>query len=114
LGEEQHIVKHLDDVTAVPCPCGMSRRIITKNDSNVAGLHVTQIRDAAVHYHKQTTELYYVLEGRGTMLLDGDEVTVRPGTTIMIPPGCRHAGRGRFKAVIVTVPPFEADDEYVD
>lgn len=87
---------------------------MTKNDGDVAGLHVTQIRDATVHYHKQTTELYYILEGRGTMLLDDDEVAIRPGTAITIPPHCRHAGRGEFKAVIVTVPPFEADDEYVD
>jgi len=107
-----YIVRHIEDVEPVPCPCGSSTRIITRADTEVANLHVTHIRDSEKHYHKGCTEYYYILEGSGTMELGEDEVQLRPGTAIVIPPGLAHRGYGDFKALIVGVPAWEHTDEF--
>jgi len=109
---EAYIVRHIEDVEPVPCPCGWSTRLITRRDTPVANLHVTHIRDSRKHYHKDCTEYYYILEGSGTMELDGDTVQLRPGTAIVIPPGVAHRGRGDFKALIVGVPAWEHTDQF--
>ena len=106
------IVRHIEDVKPVPCPCGSSTRIITRADTDVANLHVTHIRDSKKHYHKGCTEYYYILEGAGRMELDEDEVELRPGTAILIPPGVAHRGWGDFKALILGVPAWEHTDEF--
>jgi len=42
------------------------------------------------HYHKVSEELYFILEGTGTMEIDGEEKEVSPGDGILIPPGTWH------------------------
>ncbi|MCE5219002.1 cupin domain-containing protein [bacterium] len=107
------IVRHVSEVTPVPCPCGESRRIITTADGAILGLHVTDLGGARKHYHQVTTEVYHILEGEGQIELDGALHEVRPGTTIYIPAGVAHRAIGSLKAVIATVPPFDASDEYL-
>ena len=42
------------------------------------------------HSHPRTEEIYYLLRGRGLMVLEGEGREVRPGDGILIPPGTRH------------------------
>ncbi|MBS1249113.1 MAG: Oxalate-binding protein [Chloroflexi bacterium] len=42
------------------------------------------------HYHKISEETYYILEGRGRMILDGQEFTLSPGQACLIMPGEVH------------------------
>lgn len=45
----------------------------------------------APHYHPLTEEIYYILEGTGSMRV-GDEICeVGPGDAIAIPPGAVHS-----------------------
>jgi mannose-6-phosphate isomerase-like protein (cupin superfamily) len=111
----QYLVAHFDDITAVPCPCGMSKRAFAVPDNPVATIHQVDIQvDARVHYHKNLTEIYYILEGEGHMELDGERVPVRPGSTILIKPGCRHRAVGKLKILNVPVPAFDPHDEWFD
>jgi len=107
------IFRRLSDVGAVPCACGESRRIITGADHAVAGFHVTHIVDAQAHYHRETTEIYHVLEGRGRLLVSGSGFKLEAGVTVYVPNECVHRGEGDFTAAIVCVPPFDPNDEYV-
>lgn len=108
------IVRYLDDIPGVPCPCGRARRIITAQDGAPASFHVVTIKaDSAIHYHRRHTEIYHVLEGHGVIWLDGREYPLRPGATILIPPGVRHRARGRLTLVNVVAPPFDPSDEYL-
>jgi mannose-6-phosphate isomerase-like protein (cupin superfamily) len=43
------------------------------------------------HYHPQTEEIYYILEGAGQMTIDAETRLVGPGDAIAIPPGAIHA-----------------------
>ena len=111
----KYSVVNLDDVTPVPCPCGMSRRAFTDDPDKIASLHVVDISiNAKTHYHKKLTEIYYILEGAGQMELDGELVDVGPGSTVLIKPGCRHRAIGKMRILNVPIPAFDPDDEWFD
>ena len=42
------------------------------------------------HFHPKTEEIYYILEGRGEMILAQDKQGIIPGDAIAIPPGVPH------------------------
>jgi len=108
-------VAHFDDIEPVKCPCGYARRAFALPDNETATMHIVEIQDdARVHYHKEHTEIYLILEGQGHMELDGQEVSVRPFSTILIKPGCRHRAVGRLRIVNVCIPPFDPADEWFD
>ena len=108
-------IADLNAVTAIACPCGTTRRTFLDDPDRVASLHVVEVTvDARTHYHRQTTEIYYVLEGRGRIELDGDSFSVCPGTAILIKPGCRHRAVGDLKILNVPIPAFDPDDEWFD
>jgi len=110
-----YLVAHFDDIEAVKCPCGFARRAFTLPDNDAATVHIVDIRqDSQVHYHKAHTEIYLILEGEGHMELDGDEVPVRPFSTILIKPLCRHRAVGRLRIVNICLPPFDPADEWFD
>ncbi len=41
-------------------------------------------------YHKLAEEIYYVVAGKGTALLDGEEFPLETGDFLRLPPGTRH------------------------
>ena len=113
-----YLVRRTADAATVPCPCGESTRILTASDGAPCSLHVTSIRDATRHYHRETTEVYYILEGSGKMELNGDWVDLAPGTVILIEPGTRHrlvsSGEPGVKTIVFAMPAFNPDDEWLD
>jgi len=106
------VVRHLREVEPVPGLCGASTRPLTWRDTPVLNLHVTEIRDSRRHYHKRTTEVYYILDGEGTLELGDETVRLEPGLVIYIPVGVTHRGSGDFRALIVGVPAMPEDDEF--
>ena len=105
------------EIPGVPCPCGTARRAFADVAEFPATVHVTSITsDAQVHYHKRLTETYYFMEcgPDARMQLDGEEVTVKPGVCILIPPGVRHRAIGEMKVLIVAMPKFDPADEWFD
>ena len=103
------------NIMPVPCPCGMSKRAFIQESEGAVSLHVVEISiHAKLHYHKNRREIYYILEGEGFLELDGEKLPVKPGSSIMINPGCRHRALGQLKVVNVSLPAFDPEDEYFD
>jgi mannose-6-phosphate isomerase-like protein (cupin superfamily) len=77
---------------------------------------VTAITDSVRHYHKETTEVYFILEGHGEMELNDDRVAVEPGMVVYIEPFTRHrlSSREGVRTVVFGVPALRAEDEYFD
>ncbi len=112
---KKYIIAQLDEIESTRCSCGESRRAFASPDNPVATLHMVDIsKDSRTHYHKKLTEIYLVLEGEGHMELDGELVPVKPMTSILIKPGCRHRAVGRMRIVNIPVPAFDPDDEWFD
>jgi mannose-6-phosphate isomerase-like protein (cupin superfamily) len=104
-------------VPGVPCPCGTARRAFGDVEAFPGTIHVTEIAaDARRHYHRRLTETYFILECEADawMDLDGDQVPVRPGVCVLIPPGVRHRAVRRMKVLIVVLPKFDPADEWFD
>ncbi|MFT5466880.1 MAG: mannose-6-phosphate isomerase-like protein (cupin superfamily) [Verrucomicrobiales bacterium] len=68
------------------------------------------------HYHKLSEEFYFLLEGSGTMEIDGDEKTVGPGDAILIPPGAWHqiTATEPLRFLCCCAPPYSHEDTYFD
>ena len=111
----RYAIEHLAELAPVRCPCGQARRAFADESGGVASMHLVEISaNSKPHYHKQTTEMYYVLEGRGEMELDGQVHPVAAGDAILIQPGCRHRAVGNLKILNVPVPAFDPGDEWFD
>jgi mannose-6-phosphate isomerase-like protein (cupin superfamily) len=109
-------IKKFADAPSVPCPCGTSTRILTAADGSPCSLHVTTIRDSVRHYHRETTEVYYILEGTGKIELNGEWCDVEPKDVIWIEPGTRHrvVSDGGIVTIVFGVPAFNPVDEWFD
>ncbi len=110
-----YTVTQLDTLDPVRCPCGWSRRGFATPENPLATVHLVEIaEDARAHYHKKLTEFYVILEGEGFLELDGEMIPVRPLTSIMIQPGCRHRAIGKLKVLNIPIPAFDPTDEWFD
>src|ERR1700746_767256 len=111
-----YLVRRIQDAPTVPCPCGQSTRAITRADTPACNFHVTFIQDSVRHYHKECTEVYYILEGEGKMELNGDVIAVAPGDMIYIEPLTRHRlwSAAGVRTIVFGVPALVAEDEYFD
>lgn len=107
------LVRHEADAPRERSTCGWRYRLLSRQDEG-AGLaawaHTVDIDGARPHYHRRSTELYYVLEGQGSVILDGIEHPVRPGSIVHIPPGVVHGAKGRVRVLVVGIPDIADDD----
>ena len=107
------LVRHEGEVPRERSTCGWRDRLISREDSEVAAwAHAVDIDGAREHFHKRSTELYYVLDGAGVVLLEGNEHTVRKGSLVHIPPGVVHWDKGRMRVLVVGIPDIADDDLY--
>jgi mannose-6-phosphate isomerase-like protein (cupin superfamily) len=109
------LVKHEGLAHRERSACGWRDRLISVEDaplSPAAWAHAVDIENAKLHYHKRSTELYYVLDGSGVVLLDGVEHEVKKGSLAHIPPGVVHGARGRMRVLVVGIPDIADGDYY--
>lgn len=111
----QVLVRHEGDTPRERSTCGWRDRLISREDvglSPAAWAHAVDIDGAKPHYHKRSTELYYVLDGTGTVTVDGVVHPVRPGSLVHIPPEVVHSAQGRMRVLVVGIPDIADDDYY--
>lgn len=105
------LVRHEGEAPFERSTCGWRHRLLSKQDPDVAAwAHAVDIDGAREHYHKRATELYYVLDGEGSVLLDGVEHPVRKGSIVHIPPGVVHGAKGRMRVLVVGIPDISDED----
>lgn len=112
-GSAKWILRHEDEAPREKSNCGHRFRLLSRGDEGLAAwAHAVDIDGAKPHFHKRSTELYYVLDGEGHVVLDGEERSVRPGTMIHIPPGVVHAAVGRMRVLVIGIPDIDDDDVF--
>ena len=74
--------------------CGPVYELETPNSSTRFGFAIADMRGteiASPHYHTNgETEIYFVLEGSGHVVLGGKERVVKKGDVVVIPPDTAH------------------------
>ena len=71
---------------------------VVLGDDDLAGRHLKFIHDdilapgvtIGVHTHTDDEEYYYIVEGEGTMTLDGETYAIRAGDIAAVFPGGEH------------------------
>lgn len=65
----------------------------------------------------KTSEIYYILEGRGEMLIDGEKRVLEPGDTVYIPPMANQCITNisdiDLKFICIVDPAWRVEDEIV-
>ena len=84
--------------------CGQIRCLIEEKDGAAGEVHHVEIQDAKLHYHERTDEIYYVIDGEGTMVLDDERIPVRAGVVVYVPRGVRHKAVGDLTVLTVCIP----------
>lgn len=110
------LVRHEGHTPRERSACGWRDRLISHEDAPLhpaAWAHAVDIDGAKLHYHKVATELYYVLEGEGTVNVDGEEHEVHKGSLVHIPPGVVHGAKGKMRVLVVGIPDI-ADGDYFE
>jgi quercetin dioxygenase-like cupin family protein len=89
--------------------------LISREDATIepaAWAHAVDIDGAKPHLHKVATELYYVLDGNGSVILDGAPHEVRKGSLVHIPPGVVHSAVGKMRVLVIGIPDISEADYF--
>jgi mannose-6-phosphate isomerase-like protein (cupin superfamily) len=65
------------------------------------------------HYHARSEEIYLLVEGGGTMEIEGEHASVAAGDAILIPAGAWHqltAGEAGARLLCCCAPAYSDDD----
>ncbi len=111
--KQKPLIRHEGEVPRERSTCGWRDRLISREDDEVAAwAHAVDIDGARPHYHKIATEIYYVLDGDGSVVLDGEEHPIRKGSMVHIPPGVVHGAKGKMRVLVVGIPNLDDSDLY--
>ncbi len=70
------------------------------------------------HYHRDSEEIYFVLDGTGVMEVDGEAAEVEVGDAVAIPPGAWHqiraTGTGSLRFLCCCAPPYRHEDTFYE
>jgi len=73
--------------------------------------------DTTKPHRLRTSEVYYIIEGEGTMHINDDSAPVRPGSTIYIPPSAKqsitNSGKTDLRFICIVDPAWRKEDEEV-
>src|ERR1700738_786369 len=81
--------------------CGQIRPLIEERDEAAAEVHHVEIDHAKLHYHQKTDDIYYVIEGSGSMVLNDEEIELHEGVVVYVPRGVRHKAVGKLTVLTV-------------
>jgi mannose-6-phosphate isomerase-like protein (cupin superfamily) len=84
--------------------CGQIRPLIEEHDGAAAEVHHVEIDNARLHYHYQTDEVYYIINGEGTMVLDDETIELHRGVVVYVPRGVKHKAVGKLTVLTVCIP----------
>ena len=82
---EPFITKDTSEIREILAPANSSLK-----SQSLAEARVAPGRSTEEHFYFGSEEIYYILEGKGLMRIEGDEKEIGPGDGIAILPGKRH------------------------
>jgi mannose-6-phosphate isomerase-like protein (cupin superfamily) len=66
------------------------------------------------HFHTEAEEVYFVIDGRGGIRVDGETRTIGPGDVVVIAPGERHKvwseGQEDLVLLVTCVPAYSVEE----
>ncbi len=115
-------VRSRDDATPFTTADGSTIRVLL--DAATGGARNQSLAEAELqpgqatqrHYHGETEEIYFMLEGAGEMEVDGERARVGRGDAILIPPRAWHEIRAdegtELRFLCCCAPPYRDEDTF--
>lgn len=73
--------------------------------------------EASTAHRLISSEVYYIISGRGQMAIDAEQCAVAPGAAVYIPPGAvqhiKNIGDGPLEFLCIVDPAWQPEDETV-
>jgi mannose-6-phosphate isomerase-like protein (cupin superfamily) len=114
-----HVV-HRDSIEPLVGDDGaIVRELASPHNSSVTRHSLAEIRHppgtaSQEHYHTEAEEVYFVLEGRGGVRVDGETQEIGPGDVVVIVPGQRHKvwpeGTDDLVLLVTCVPAYSVEE----
>lgn len=116
--EKRHVHKELARILPIDSQEGKIFELSTKEDSESINMAIAEIQQDIRHHHSNATELYFVIEGKGTMEIDHDTIELYPGSFVMLKPGAVHKATKKsgekLKIVVASSPAWNPKDHISD
>ena len=99
------------------------RELLSHRNSSIRHQSLAEARlpvhgATAPHFHPRAEEIYYIVEGHGSMQVGNEIHPVGPGDAIAIPPGARHQIRNTGSVVLkflcCCAPAYEDEDTVLE
>jgi len=112
-------VKNRDKVTPYPTKDGSivwelyHPNHLQMTDVSIAEAYVEGGTETKPHVHHAAQEIYYIIDGEGTMMLNNRRIDIRTGDAVLIPSGTSHkvkAGGYGVRILCVSTPPYMHED----
>ena len=88
---------------------GFTLKQMVKTPNYTAGAIAVK-EEIKMHRHQDGNHVIYIVSGRGTAILDGKAITLKPGAVVHIPKGSSHnikAEGGEMMILDFAHPPFD-------
>ena len=113
------VINHSDTIPFTTVDGSTIRELLAHRNSGIRNQSLAEARlppgnSTIPHHHKKTEEIYYILQGRGEMILANEKQDVVPGDAIAIPPGVPHQIINHTSELLIFLcccaPAYEHDD----
>ena len=119
----KRIIVFENDGRMEPDICGqvidlINSEISGSKNMSIATIFVDPGKESKMHFHKKMEEIYYILDGKGEININGIVTKIKKGYAILLPVGSKHqirnTGQKVLKFISVDSPSFEENDIYIE
>ena len=106
---QSQIFEFSDEVKKGDQRAGFTLKQMVKTPTYTTGAIAVK-EEIKMHRHKDGNHVLYIVNGRGTAILDGKPIALKPGTVVHIPKGSSHnikAEGGEMLILDFAQPPFD-------
>jgi mannose-6-phosphate isomerase-like protein (cupin superfamily) len=86
-------------------------------DYSIAHAIIREGQSSTPHCLDHSSEVYFILEGRGRMYIDDDQQVITTGQAVYIPPGAlqwiKNIGETDLKFLCIVSPPWRAENDHL-
>ena len=90
------------------------RELLRSKSERMSLAEATVHKETKLHFHKTSDEIYYILEGRGVMEIEGERREVSEGDAVFIPSKKKHriySGKNeKVRFLCICAPPYSDED----
>ena len=87
--------------------------LLKREDMSIIQERVTAGGAEVIHYHNLARQFFYILDGEGTMVSEEQEILMKKGQGLEIPPQVRHQFMNQSNAdvhfLVISVPSTRGD-----